>query len=467
MVYTQFTMSPATIEYARSLGATGFHIGVLGALPAAMLFMQFLAAIVANHIRHRRWLWMSVSIVQRLILVPLALGPVLLAGVNDAVWVWGLIVATALNHALLHFCTPLWLSWMGDYLPHKGLNRFWGVRHLWMQWAAAISLLAGAFFFLQFASDIRVGFAIMIGIGAVFGVADLLLFLRIEEPAVTPAPEPQLRKVLTAPFRERGFRSFIAYACFWHFAAMIGAPFISYYLLSYVGMDLFRLLMLWTMSWVGGAILSRHLGKLAETFGNRPVLILCTVFKSANMIALLLVPRDPTVAFWILVPVFMLDALMNAGIAIANNGFMLKNSPAENRTMYIAAGTALAGMVGGITSVAAGAGLTLMATWEATFAGVTLGNFHVLFAFSLVMRWVSVVFAVRVHEPASRGTSEVVTLLIGATPMRILRFPVGLYRSMRNGGVDGDSLVDRSPIDVVGTALGEREVLAKAPGRAG
>jgi hypothetical protein len=42
-------------------------------------------------------------------------------------------------------------------------------------------------------------------------------------------------------------------------------------------------------------------------------------------------------------------------------------------------------------------------------------------------------FAVRIHEPQSHGTQEIVTLLVGVTPFRIIRFPVGLYRAYRNG----------------------------------
>ena len=90
MIYTQFTMSPATIEFARSLGATGLHIGILGALPTLMLFFQFLAAIVANHLEYRRWLWLPISILQRLILVPVALVPWLLPSLSDTAWLWWL-----------------------------------------------------------------------------------------------------------------------------------------------------------------------------------------------------------------------------------------------------------------------------------------------------------------------------------------------------------------------------------------
>lgn len=429
MAYTQLTLSPAMIEFARHLGASGLQFGILGALPTGMLFMQFAAAIAVNHLRYRKGAWLVTSLFQRLICVPAALGPWLLPEVPDWIWVWVLLALVATTYGLLHFTTPLWLSWMGDYLPHHGLNHFWGIRQLWMQWAAAVSLLASALLLFQAGLEIRTAFLILLAAGAVLGVTDLMLFLRIEEPPVAKVQDPRIGAVLRAPFRHRGFRSFILFSCFWNFAAMTGAPFISLFLLSHVGMDLYHVLLLWTFSWTGGAILSSRLGALTERHGQRPVLILCTALKSSNMIALLLVPPNPTLAFWLLVPVFMIDAALNAGIAIANNGFLLKNSPTENRTMFIAAGMALAGMVGGATSIFSGLALDLLEGEPARWFAGAWTNFHTLFAVSLGLRLVAAVLALRVEEETSHGTRYVLMQLVGATPLRYLRYPLGLYRS--------------------------------------
>jgi MFS family permease len=209
---------------------------------------------------------------------------------------------------------------------------------------------------------------------------------------------------------------------------MIGAPFISLYLLKYVGMDLFQVMILWTFSWIGGAISSRWLGHAADRFGNRPVLILCIALKSALMMALLLVPRSPALALLLLAPVFMLDMALNTGIAIANNGFLLKHSPAANRTMFIAAGTAVAGLVGGLTSIACGAWLSWVGEWSVPFLVRPLNGFHVLFAVSILMRFVAMGLVTRIQEPKVRPTMHVVTTLIGVHPWRVLRYPVGLYR---------------------------------------
>jgi MFS family permease len=233
-----------------------------------------------------------------------------------------------------------------------------------------------------------------------------------------------------APLRHPGFRSFIGFMCFWHFAAMVGASFISLFLLKAVGMSLFQVLLLWACSWTGGAVFSRRLGLWAERFGNKPVLVLCTIFKSVLMLSLLVVPADPTRAFWFLLPVFMFDAALNTGFAISTNGFLLKHSPAENRTMFIASGTALAGIVGGATSIAAGAALSALGDWQVHWGGFAFGGFHLMFTISIVLRFLSVGLVARIQEPHVYETVQVVTSLIGVTPLRVIRYPIGLYRSI-------------------------------------
>lgn len=427
--YTQLTTSPATVEFARSIGADEFHIGILGALPTLMLFCQFLAAVAVNHLSQRRWVWFATAMLHRLLLLPIALGPWLWPEVSNAVWIWTLLATTAANQALLHFSSPLWLSWMGDYLPHDGLSQFWGRRQYWMQWSSASTLFLAATLRAVSPLSPLSDFTLQIVAGTVLGAIDLCFFIRVHEPPVVRVASPRWRDVFAEPFRHRDFRRFIGFTCYWHFAAMAGAPFISLFLLTDIGMDLFHVLMLWTASWIGGACWSHRLGRWADQYGARPVLVFCVAFKSLNMIALLSVPRNPEVAFWTLVPVFMVDQVLNAGILIANNGFMIKNSPSENRTMYIAASTAVAGMVGGMTSIAAGWLMMQIAGWKLHVLGGVWSHYHVMFAVSAALRWVALAIVQFVREPQSHSTDAIFSELADGVPWRILAFPVGLYRS--------------------------------------
>ena len=457
MVYLQLTTSPATVQFARALGANGLHIGILGALPTAMLFMQFVAAVLVNRIRYRRRLWLTVGIAHRLVMLPAALGPTLWPDVSDSFWVWTLVGLTAVNYGLADFCHPLWMSWMGDYLPKQGLGRFWGRRHLWMHWSAATTIGLAAVYVSGHPEGIKPAFAVLGTIAAVCGVADLLLFLKVDEPPVQPAPSPRLRDILSAPFQQRPFRRFIGFSCFWHFAAMTGAPFISLFLLEYVRMDLFHVMLLWALSWVGGALTASRMGWLADKFGHRPLLVLSIAFKATLMIALLFVPANPSIAFWLLMPVFMLDSLLNAGIAIAQHGFLLSYSPSENRAMYIAAGTAIAGMVGGATSIGSGFALRALAAWDFSYLAVGVSHFHVLFSVSVVLRLIAAVLVLRVEEPEAARTGEVVTHLWHAAQRRMIKLTRGTWR------VD---TAPKSPRLLAGeTALPRRPRVRKVPWR--
>lgn len=411
MAYTQVTTCPLLVDFARQLGATGLHIGILGAAPTGLFFMQFVAAVVMARARFRRPAWFVSSLLHRVSYLPLAAGPWFFPEWSDETWVWLLVAATVLNHGLLHFGAPLWLSWMGDYLPHKGLSQFWAVRHLWQQWTAAGTLVICSVVCHRSGWGPWESFGGLVGLATVLGVVDILLFLKVEEPPATCSRFQDWRQAFLAPFRDPRFRSFIEYACFWHFAAMVGSPFIGMYLLQEIGMPLDRVLLVWAISWIGGAVLSRRFGAIAEGCGHRPLLVLCTMLKAVNMGALLLIPRDPSTAFWIMVPVLMMDAQLNAGINIANQGYLLKYSPAENRTMFLAAGNALAGLIGGLTAILTGWGLSSFRLWETEWFGKDIGPFHVVFILSLTLRLFAVVMARRVREPEAKRTSVAVRVL--------------------------------------------------------
>ena len=199
---------------------------------------------------------------------------------------------------------------------------------------------------------------------------------------------------------------------------MVGAPFISMYLLEHVGMDLFHVLMLWTISWVGGRGAVQTLGQSGRAIWPaaraRPVHGLQV--------------RSTCSACWRAPPIrrsrfgaradLHVRRVFERRHPIANNGFLIKNSPRENRTMFVAAGTGLAGIVGGAASIVAGAAWP-PATSGHGAGGTTYVNFHVLFAVSLVLRLASAGLATRISEPASARARAVAGELLVAARLRM------------------------------------------------
>jgi hypothetical protein len=399
--FLQIVTSAAAVQYTRALGGTGLHVGILNALPTGMLFMQLLAGLAASRLTHRKPLWFCLTMLQRVLPAVFAIAIWTVPGFSDGAWVWMYLGMSVALHGLGQFGHPLWMSWMGDYLPRQGLSSYWGKRQAWMNWTIAASLLVCAVYVFYSPFGIRDSFAHLSILASVCGVIDLVLHLRVDEPEVVFAKQTSFQQIFVEPFRHAGFRSFIGYACMWHLAAMIGAPFISLYLLQHIGMTLFQVLLLWSVSATGGALFAGPLGRFAEKHGNKPLLVFCTLFKPINMLSLLFCPRDPEVAFMVLVPAFMFDALLNVGIQIGQDGFLIKQSPARNRAMFIASGMAMAGLVGCATSVACGAFLTSVKGVVIPVGGYMMNGFHTLFWLSALMRFVILRWVVRIEEPAA------------------------------------------------------------------
>jgi hypothetical protein len=114
---------------------------------------------------------------------------------------------------------------------------------------------------------------------------------------------------------------------------------------------------------------------------------------------------------------------------IAMNGYMLKMAPRENRSMFIAATTALAGVLGGLGSVAGGLFLHQTESFSLLMFGRHWTNYHLLFLLSFFLRLLCIPMALAVREPTSAESVKVINYMMGLWPMRMLMFPVGLYRS--------------------------------------
>ncbi len=274
-------------------------------------------------------------------------------------------------------------------------------------------------------------FAVIMSSASILGVADILMFRKVDEPPVTPSKVTGFWASFLAPMQNTSFRSYIGFMSYWHVASMVGSPFISVYLLQYVGMALWQVLALWTVAWVGGAVFSQVLGRSAELHGNKAVLQVCVMLKPINMFCLMLAPRDATLAFWTLLPMFVLDAALNAGILIANNGFLLKNSPTENRTMFVASGTAIAGIVGGITAIISGFALTQMEGLTIPFAGGTITGYHILFGLSMLLRFGALPMVNRIQEPSTHPPMPVFSDQVVVVTVFWYRRIEGQIRSLR------------------------------------
>lgn len=434
MVYSTGIASPAFVEFMSGMGATDMHFGLLGGIPMIMLSMQFVGAVITNVVRRRKPLFMVSSMVGRFLYVPLSLIPLLFPSVRSSVAVAWSLALIALSGAVTNLAVPLWMSWMADLIPRRVLNTYWGRRQRWMFLTWTVSFLAVAVFTRWTGLPILKSFPIMAGLAVVAGIVDVLLFLWIREPRNAVSRGNPVLRAMLEPLRNADYRPFVVYACVWTFSAMFCGAFMQVYVLKAIGLSVWQTTLIWCAYGIGIALASSAWGKVADAHGHRPVLVVCVAFRAVIVLALLLVDRSS--ALWVLPLAVLIDSIWDGGLIIATNGYMLKIAPRQNRSMFIAAISGLAGLCGGLGSMAGGGFLKLAEGFAFEAMGRGWTNYHLLFLVNIAMRLGCIGLALKVREPKASTPEKLLHQLRGTWPMSFLLFPIGLYRKA-SGRLDG------------------------------
>ncbi len=427
MVYTTFTTSPLATEFFRQLGATEIHFGFLSGLPLVMLVMQFVGALLTNRVTARKPYFMIFAICARLLYLPIAFLPVIFPGWNQEIKIRMLLGLLVLSSALGNLIVPVWFSWMADLIPSRILNRYWGGRQRWMTFIWTVSyLVVGWITFSLHSVPVTRLFALACSIGVLAGVIDILLFQMVPEPQNIQSSQSNILKEVLEPFCHKQYRSFLVYICCFHFSVMLGACFMQLYVLKVLEIPLWQTTLIWSTTGLGGALVARTWGWLTDRYGHRPVLTFCTSLKPGVALVFTIITRK-----WVPVVlplVFFFDNMLNSGDTIASNGYMLKMAPRKNRSTFVAAVTALTGISGGLGAITGGALLRHTSHFSPFIFGRTWNNYQLIFALSFFCRILCIPLAAGIKEPASAPTTKVVNFLMAQWPIRMLMFPVGLYR---------------------------------------
>jgi len=437
MVFTVGVGSPVTTEFFRAIGASEFHFGLITGIPLIMLVMQFVGAAALNHASRRKGIFIFCLVLCRLLYLAIAFLPLVLTAASRSLVLVMVIALLAVSSAAHNFAVPFWFSWMADLIPRRVMNRVWGWRQMAMHatWTAAFLLVT---FYLYMADQpATVVFPILVIIAVLAGVTDVLLFLGVDEPRNLTTADNCLWSDFLAPMQHRIYRRFVLFSCAWTFSTMFAASFMLLYVLKVIELAAWKTSLIWCVQGVGMAIASSMWGRLADRYGNKPVLKICVTLKPMIVIVFLLL--TPANVIWLLPLVFLIDGMLNSGNTLAINGYMLSIAPRRNRSMFIAAITGLAGVCGGISAMLAGTLLSSLQSWETLFCGRIWNAFHVVFAISLGLRLACQPLVWRIQEPGASDSRQLLGAIMAEWPMWIVRFPVGLFRRDRSSDLPPES----------------------------
>lgn len=335
---------------ALHLGAGGFTLGLLGALPPLAMVAQVLLAPLVAGLRRRRGFLATFCALQRFgwsgggllaTLLPPGVALPLFVAVYGLSW---LAVAPVV---------VVWQGYMSDLVPLEVRGRYFGLRATYVQAVGMATLLLCGWLLDRWpgAAGLRLVYGVGL-LGAALNLACWSLHPEVPVPAATRrAPGAYWQRVL-APLRRPGaHRTATLFFAAWGFAQGLAMPFYPVALLQDLGVSYGSASVLATVASVAAIATSSLWGRLQDTRGDRWTVGILTALLAA--VPLLFVAAR-TGGWPVLALAHVVQGAAFNGLMLVSMNLNLKLAPLEDRPSFLAAWGALGGLAGFVAPLLAG-----------------------------------------------------------------------------------------------------------------
>ena len=398
------TSSTLVIYLALELDAPaiGLGIGFIKAAPQFAGVLRLGTPALIGRLGDRRRLALGAYFFSALALfgLPLAAAPGLLPSATASLTM--LVVLWCVYHLLEYVATVALWSWFADLVPLRIRGRFIGQRQRWMTSGQAVAMLTaglGTWGWHSLHPELPrwIGYAIPATAGACFMIAALVPLSRIS--ALASGEGPSLRAVLRsmrAPFGDRRFLRLLLFGCWFSFFNGVTLSAQSIFPYRVLGFSMFVMLALETGMRCGQLTVSPWFGRMADRFGNRGVMIATLpLVASGPLFYFLAGPERP----WWIAGAWVVW-IFYAGLNVALPNLMLKLSPRESGTAYIASYFAVTGLCFAVSTIVGGLLFDLLGNRPLVLSegGFVLDFYHYSFLFGWITRTLGVVLLLFIIE---------------------------------------------------------------------
>ena len=406
------TAGPILVALALSVGASNALIGYLVALPFLANLAQFPAAYLVDKYHVRKWLAIPVSMTGRMCIPLIACLAFFPETKGAAIWLALLYTGRYVGAS---FAGAPWNSWMKDLIPSQILGQFFSKRLKWVMAASLCATLSSAFFLNLWPYDKNDFYGILISIAAIIAFYSGYIYYRIQEPSMEAPPLLQenffnrIKKV----FQDKNFTKLMLFLGSWNFSINLAVPFFTVFILQGLELSLSFVLILTTLTQVVSVLVMGTWGKISDTLSNKsilqvsaPIYILC--------IFLFLFTGTPDKHFLtipLLILIYALMGIAQAGITLASNNIALKLAPKGSAAIYLSVNGTLNAAMAGTAPILGGLfadfftykELSLNLIWSTAtdFKDFTLFYMHhwdFFFLFAAILAIGSLTFLKRIRE---------------------------------------------------------------------
>ncbi len=436
--------------FALLLGASNFHIGILTALPFMMQTIQIAAVIAVERLRMRKLIAVPSYFTVYLSWVPIALIP-FVVDIPDARAVVLLLFFTGLRGVGNALVNTSWTSWLRDLVAADTMGDFFARRLRVATIAAAATSLAAAYYVdwwkgVAAEENVIFGYSYAILFGSLaLGLGAVVMMARIPEPrmAALDGVRPSILRTLTAPLRDVNYRQLVSFLGLWNFVAHLAAPFFTVYMLTKLELSLSIVVGLGVLSQVANVFFLRVWGPLADRFGSKAVLSICS---SLYFLVILgwtftTLPDKHSLTMPLLLFLHFLIGIASAGINVASTTIRMKMAPQAQATVFLTVSSLASSLGAAVSPLLGGAfvdffsvrHLKLAVEWVdpervVSFPAAFLTGYDFLFTVAFILGLFTLGALARIKEEGEVESEVVLEELMSQTRenLRSLNFVPGM-----------------------------------------
>lgn len=257
--------------FVLALGMAEVTAGLVSSVPLlAGALLQLVTPLGVRKVgSHRRWVVLCVG-VQAASFLPLVAAALLGRFPAGAVFLvaalyWGAGMASG----------PAWNAWVGALVPERVRARYWAHRGRFAHAAVFAGLLAGGVVLHRFATPDRPlsPFALLFGIAAICRAISALFLARQREPRKFDPPQNVPALEFLRRFRHDESGRFLLFVLAAQAAVQIASPFFTPFMLRQLHLPYRDFMMVLAISYIAKMLSLPLLGRLAQRYGSRRLLL--------------------------------------------------------------------------------------------------------------------------------------------------------------------------------------------------
>ncbi len=418
----QIVLASPMILYAKSLGASATVLGLIAGMMPLLVIFQIPAASHINRIGYRRFVLAGWSTRVAFIFL-MAVVPLVVPWLNPA-------NGLALLLALL-FCFNLsrgisscaWLPWITQLVPESLRGKYLARDAAVQNFASFVTFLVAA---ATLAGETQPWqFAAVFAFSAAMGAVSLLFLKRIPD---VPTPQEPRQSTASVPWLAMAnhppFKKLLLAVIAWSVAYGGMTAFTVTFLKVHSGMSEGKILLISSMSFLGGV---SSLGLMAHRFdrvGSKPVLgVACGgwLLVLGGWVALAggVVPASLGQVLVLQFFMGLLAALAN----MANNRLAMAIVPAMGRNHFFALYSVLNNVTLGLAPIAWGVLIDAVGERRPVWLGLEWNRFTIFFVLAAAAFGLTFALARRLDEPKAASLEELLRELLIQSPQKFwLRF---------------------------------------------